>query len=197
MIIKKAELETVAVLPSQYPKLMLPEIALAGRSNVGKSSMINRVLNRKALARTSSTPGKTRTINFYCINEQVRLVDLPGYGYAKASKDEKVKWGKMIEDYLETRENLRIVFLVVDLRHEPSENDKMMMEWIRAYGLNFAIICTKSDKLTRNQVNKNLAVIKKSLMLSSEDVIIPFSSQTGDGKDRILSLINANISYQE
>lgn len=193
MIIKKAELEAVAVAESQYPKSETPEIAFAGRSNVGKSSMINKLVNRKALARTSSTPGKTRTINFYNINDELRLVDLPGYGYAKVSKEEKKKWGDMIENYLHNREQLRLVVLVVDLRHEPTANDKMMLEWIKANGQRFAVIATKSDKLTKNELNKNIPMAKKALQLETDDIFIPFSSESGEGKDKILALLEGEI----
>ncbi|SKA90131.1 GTP-binding protein [Caloramator quimbayensis] len=191
MIIKKAELAATAVAASQYPKEGYPEAAFVGRSNVGKSSLINSLLNRKSLARISSVPGKTRTINFYNINDEYYFVDLPGYGYAKVSKEEKKKWAGIIEGYLFNRNELKIIFLLVDIRHEPTEDDKLMLEWIKSSNHKFAVIATKSDKLSKNQMIKNINIIKKSLMLSDEDFLIPFSSQTKQNREEILDLIES------
>lgn len=189
MIIKKAEIEITAVSSAQYPGTNFPEVAFAGRSNVGKSSLINSLVNRRALARTSSTPGKTRAINFFNINDELFLVDLPGYGYAKVSKEEKNKWGKMIEDYLNERELLRLVILLVDIRHEPTNDDKLMFDWMRATGSKMVVVATKADKLTKNQMFKNVAMIKKSLSLTPQDVLIPFSSETKQGRDELWEII--------
>lgn len=192
MIIKNAEIEAVAVSPSQYPKGEFPEIALAGRSNVGKSSLINKMVNRKALARTSSTPGKTRTINFYSINDDsLYLVDLPGYGYAKVSKDEKVKWGRIIEEYLYERENLRLVILLVDSRHEPTSDDVLMFQWIKASKKRVVVVATKTDKLTKNQLSKNTHIIKKTLSMEADDKLVLFSAETGAGKDELWGIIES------
>lgn len=196
MIIKKADIYTTAVSPSQYPDTNLPEVAFAGRSNVGKSSLINGLVNRKALARTSSTPGKTRVINFFGVNDAVYLVDLPGYGYAKVSKDEKAKWGGMIEDYLNNREELKLVILLVDIRHEPTKDDKLMFEWMKATGCQMLVVATKADKLTRNQRNKNLAQIRKSLQMSQDDILVHFSSQTKEGRDEVWDIIKNHTSIE-
>lgn len=190
MIIKKAEIEVVAVAPSGYPSTDYPEIALAGRSNVGKSSLINTLVNRKALARTSGTPGKTRTINFFNINDLMYFVDLPGYGYAAVSKSEKEKWGHMIERYLSERKQLKLVVLLVDSRHEPTADDKLMYSWMKSTGLPLLVIATKSDKLSKNQVAKNIRIIRQELGMCSEDMLIPFSSETRIGKDEIWGIID-------
>ena len=174
--INKAELEKVAVLEKQYPLANLPEFAFAGRSNVGKSSFINAMLNRKNLARTSSTPGKTRTINFYKVNEDLRLVDLPGYGYAKVAKKEKEKWAGIINRYLETRENLLETILLVDIRHEPTDLDKQMYDYILQSGFSGIVIATKKDKIKKSQVDKHISVIAKKLGVEHRENIIPFSS---------------------
>ncbi|OLR65324.1 ribosome biogenesis GTP-binding protein YihA/YsxC [Peptoniphilus porci] len=176
MKISKAELEKVAVLEKQYPISNLPEFAFAGRSNVGKSSFINAMLNRKNLARTSSTPGKTRTINFYKVNEALRLVDLPGYGYAKVAKTEKEKWAGIINRYLENRENLLETILLVDIRHEPTNLDKQMYDYIIHSGFSGIVIATKKDKLKRSQVDKQISLISKKLGVEHRENIIPFSS---------------------
>lgn len=197
MIIKKAEIEITAVSSAQYPDNGYPEVAFAGRSNVGKSSLINSLVNRKALARTSSTPGKTRAINFFNINDLLFLVDLPGYGYAKVSKDEKQKWGKMIENYLNGREQLRLVILLVDIRHEPTGDDKLMFEWMKATGSRLVVVATKADKLTKNQMFKNISMIKKSLSLEPEDIFIPFSSETKQGREELWEAIKSNCSISE
>ncbi len=189
-------LEAVAVKKTQYPDAGLPEVAFVGKSNVGKSSLINAMINRKALARTSGSPGKTRTINFYNVEDILMFVDLPGYGYAKASKSEQAKWGAMIEGYLMKREFLKGIILLIDIRHEPGENDKMMYEWLRHYGHKIIIAATKSDKLKRSQINKHLSVIVKSLGLEKEDIIIPFSSENKSGKDELWEVIENIIDYQ-
>lgn len=189
MIIKKAELEAVAAQPKQYPTLDIPEVAFAGRSNVGKSSLLNLLTNRKSLARVSGNPGKTRTINFYRINDTFRIVDLPGYGYAKVSKSESESWGKMMETYLEGRENLVKVVQLVDIRHEPSAQDKQMYEYLRYYGLDGIVVATKADKISRNELQKCMSVIRKSLQMNPEDVIIPVSALKRTGNDRVLEVI--------
>lgn len=189
MIIKTAELIAVGVQPKQYPESNLPEIAFAGRSNVGKSSLINTFLGRKRLARTSSSPGKTQTINFYEINNRFRIVDLPGYGYAKVSKTEREKWGTMIEKYLSTRENLLKVVQLVDIRHEPSTQDKQMYEWLKYYELDGIVVATKSDKISKNQLQKNLSIIRKNLQMSSSDHIFPISSLKRQGQDALMKAI--------
>lgn len=176
MKISKAELEKVAVLEKQYPLANLPEFAFAGRSNVGKSSFINAMLNRKNLARTSSTPGKTRTINFYKVNDSLRLVDLPGYGYAKVAKTEKEKWAGIINRYLENRENLLETILLVDIRHEPTDLDKQMYDYIIDSGFSGIVIATKKDKIKKSQLEKHISVIAKKLGVEHRENIIPFSS---------------------
>lgn len=189
MIIKKAELTAVAVAPSGYPEIGYPEVALAGRSNVGKSSLINKLLNRKALARTSGTPGKTRTINFYNINDEIHLVDLPGYGYAKVSKVEKEKWGGIIETYLNFRPELKMLIQLVDIRHEPTADDKLMYSWIKQKNLPTVVVMTKADKISKNQQFKNISVIKKALEVSGDDKYVIFSSETGQGREELLNFI--------
>lgn len=176
MKINKVELERIAVNKTQYPKPHLPEIAFAGRSNVGKSSFINSMVNRKNLARTSGKPGKTRTINFYNINDEFRLVDLPGYGYAQVSKSEKEKWGYIIEEYLSSRENLIDVILLVDIRHQPTELDLMMYNWIKAFGFSGLVIATKADKITRGKYKSQINMLKKQLEIADEKLILPYSS---------------------
>ncbi|HBA64093.1 MAG TPA: YihA family ribosome biogenesis GTP-binding protein [Lachnospiraceae bacterium] len=189
MVIKSVNLETVCGITSKLPDNQLPEIAFAGKSNVGKSSLINAMLNRKSLARVSATPGKTQTINFYNINEQMYLVDLPGYGYAKVSEQEKARWGKLIERYLHGSKKLKAVFLLVDIRHTPSANDKMMYEWIVDQGYYPIIIATKLDKIKRSQVAKNVKAIKEGLALVPGTEVIPFSSETKQGRDELWELI--------
>jgi GTP-binding protein len=189
MIIRKAEFISSAVDPRQYPDTSLPEIAFAGRSNVGKSSLINLLMNRKNLAKVSSTPGKTRTVNFFDINGSFRIVDLPGYGYAKLSKAETERWGKMMESYLSGRENLIKVFQLVDIRHEPTAQDVQMYEWLKYYGLSGVVIATKSDKVSRNEMNRNKAVISRKLGLEAGDRIIPVSALKRSGTDDVLDLI--------
>ncbi len=193
MVIKSARLETVCGITSKLPRNDKIEIAFAGKSNVGKSSLINGLLNRKALARTSGTPGKTQTINFYNVNEAFYFVDLPGYGYAKVSMNEREKWGKMIERYLNNSEKLVMVFLLVDIRHEPSANDKMMYDWILQSGFSPVIIATKLDKIKRSQLQKNLSIIRKKLGMDSDDTIFAFSAQTKQGRDEIWNYIESNM----
>lgn len=187
MIIKKAELEAVAVKPSQYPEDNMIEIAFAGRSNVGKSSLLNLLTNRKSLARVSGSPGKTRTINFYRINDEFRIVDLPGYGYAKASKAEQATWGEMMEKYLENRQGLKVVAQLVDVRHAPSKQDLQMYEYLKYYGLDGLVILTKADKVSKNELNKNTAMIRKALDLRTEDRTIAVSALKKTGCDRLLA----------
>ena len=190
MNVTKAELIITAGKKSQFPETNMPEVAFAGKSNVGKSSLLNCLVNRKALARTSSQPGKTQTINFYGVQDQIRFVDLPGYGYAKVSKTEREKWGKLIEDYLCNRENLKEVILLVDIRHEVGNNDKMMYDWVAHYYDRVNIIATKADKLNRSQVQKHVAMIKKGLGLRPTDRIMPFSSVTKQGKEEIWNMLD-------
>lgn len=191
MIIRKAELETVCGITSTLPENLLPEFAFAGKSNVGKSSLINGLLNRKALARTSSQPGKTQTINFYHINDELYFVDLPGYGYAKVTQEVKAKWGKMIERYLKSSDVLKCVFLLVDIRHEPSENDKTMYEWILYNGFHPVVIATKLDKIKRSQVAKQVKLVRQGLGMEKDGILIPFSAETKQGKDEIWALIES------
>lgn len=191
MIIRQAELETVCGITSRLPENTKPEVAFAGKSNVGKSSLINGLLNRKSLARTSSQPGKTQTINFYNVNQEVYLVDLPGYGYAKVNQETKAKWGKMIENYLHSSKQLKAVFLLIDIRHEPSANDRDMYEWIVHQGYEPVIIATKLDKIKRSQVQKQLKILREGLKLVPGTKIIPFSAQTRQGREEIWELIDA------
>ena len=197
MKIKNVDLEIVCGITSKLPETDKVEIAFAGKSNVGKSSLINALVNRKALARTSATPGKTQTINFYNINNEMYLVDLPGYGYAKVSESEKEKWGKLIERYLHTSQQLKAVFLLIDIRHDPSANDRMMYEWIVEMGYKPIIIATKLDKLKRSQVQKNVKAIKEGLGVLPGTIIIPFSSETKQGRDEIWDLVENNFLIRE
>lgn len=197
MIIKSAELETVCGITSTLPETEMPEIAFAGKSNVGKSSLINGLLNRKSLARTSSQPGKTQTINYYNINHDLYFVDLPGYGYAQVSVEIRAKWGKMVERYLHTSKQLRLVFLLIDIRHEPSENDCIMYDWIVKNGYEPVIIATKLDKIKRSQIQKNLKIIRQKIQPVEGTIIIPFSAQTKQGKEEILQLIEDWIAESE
>lgn len=189
MIIKSVNLEIVCGITSKLPENQFPEIAFAGKSNVGKSSLINALMNRKSYARISATPGKTQTINFYNINDEMYLVDLPGYGYAKVSESEKEKWGKLIERYLHGSSQLKAVFLLIDIRHEPSGNDKMMYDWVVAQGYQPIIIATKLDKIKRSQVEKHLKILRQGLNLIPGTKIIPFSSMTKQGRDEIWELV--------
>ena len=196
MVIKNINLETVCGITSKLPENELPEIAFAGKSNVGKSSLINALMNRKSYARISATPGKTQTINFYNINEEMYLVDLPGYGYAKVSEKDKIEWGKLIERYLHGSKQLRAVFLLIDIRHDPSANDKMMYHWIVEQGYQPIIIATKLDKIKRSQVQKCIKILKEGLELVPGTKVIPFSSQTKQGRDEIWDLIETEYLNQ-
>ena len=189
MVIKNVNLETVCGITSTLPENLLPEVAFAGKSNVGKSSLINGLMNRKSYARTSSQPGKTQTINFYNINEELYFVDLPGYGYAKVSKETKAKWCKMIERYLRTSKQLRLVFLLIDIRHEPSQNDVDMYDWIVSNGFYPVIIMTKLDKINRSQVQKHTKMIRQKLNVAEGTPMVPFSAVTKAGRDEIWELI--------
>lgn len=193
MVIKKVDLETVCGITSTLPQNNRPEIAFAGKSNVGKSSLINALMNRKSFARISATPGKTQTINFYNINDEIYLVDLPGYGYARVSQKEKENWGKMIEKYLHTSKQLQAVFLLIDIRHEPSGNDKMMYDWIVSQGCPPIIIATKVDKLKRSQVDKHIKMVRQGLGLLPGTRLIPFSSVTKQGREEIWNLVETEI----
>lgn len=193
MHIKQAVLETVCGITSVLPKNDLPEIAFLGKSNVGKSSLINKLMQRKSLARTSQAPGKTQTINYYKINEEIYFVDLPGYGYAKVSQELRQKWGKMIEKYLTTSPSLKLICLLVDIRHEPTENDRLMYDWIKYHGYKVLVILTKADKLKRSVLSKNIKMIEKSLKVSEEDMVVAFSSETGQGRDEVYEIINNTI----
>lgn len=193
MVIKSLSLETVCGITSKLPENTKPEIAFAGKSNVGKSSLINALMNRKSFARTSSQPGKTQTINFYNINDVLYFVDLPGYGYAKVSQEIKAKWGKMIERYLNQSKQLKQVFLLIDIRHDPSENDKNMYDWIVYNGYTPIIIATKLDKIKRSQIQKQVKAIKVGLGITNETIIIPFSAETKQGLEDIWNVIEEVI----
>lgn len=193
MKIKNVELQIVCGITSKLPETDKVEIAFAGKSNVGKSSLINALMNRKSLARTSATPGKTQTINFYNVNDLMYLVDLPGYGYAKVSEKEKIQWGKLIERYLNTSKQLKAVFLLIDIRHEPSANDKMMYDWIVNQGYHPIIVATKLDKLKRSQVQKHVKMIKEGLSLIPGTVVIPFSAETKQGREEIWELMDSYV----
>ena len=197
MVIKNVNLEIVCGVTSKVPDTAYAEVAFAGKSNVGKSSLINALMNRKALARTSAKPGKTQTINFYNINDAMYLVDLPGYGYAKASEEVKAKWGKMIENYLHTSKQLKAVFLLIDIRHDPSANDRMMYEWMVYQGFAPIIIATKLDKIKRSQIQKNVKAIREGLNVQPGTTIIPFSAETKQGRDEIWELIDSFVLPQE
>ena len=189
MKITKSDIEAVAVKPSQYPPDNLKEIAFAGRSNVGKSSLLNLLTGRKKLARVSGSPGKTRTINFYLINDAFRIVDLPGYGYAKVSKSVSQDWGEMMEKYLSGRQNLVKVIQLVDIRHEPSKQDVEMYNYLRYYGLDGIVVATKADKVSRNQIPKQLKQIRQTLKLGKEDIVIPVSALKRTGYEELLDVI--------
>lgn len=197
MVIKNVELETVCGVTSMLPDNKLPEVAFAGKSNVGKSSLINALMMRKSLARTSAQPGKTQTINFYNINKEIYLVDLPGYGYAKASEKEREAWGQMIERYLNTSEKLRAVFLLVDIRHSPSANDKQMFEWMAYVGYDPIVIATKLDKIKRSQIDKQIKIIRQGLGADKETIIVPFSAETKQGRDIIWDFMDQVIENEE
>lgn len=194
MIIKNAELETVCGITSVLPDNQMPEVAFAGKSNVGKSSLINGLLNRKSLARTSQEPGKTQTINFYNVNKELYFVDLPGYGFAKVSKEVQQKWGVMIENYLKSSKQLKAVMLLIDIRHEPSANDRNMYEWIVYNGYKPVIIATKLDKINRSQKDKHIKIIRQGLNVLPDTVILPFSAKTKQGREEILDFISSVTS---
>jgi GTP-binding protein len=194
MIVKKAELVAVAVRPAGYPPDDMPEIAFAGRSNVGKSSLLNLLTGRKSLARVSGNPGKTRTINFYCINDAFRIVDLPGYGYAKLSKSITAQWGDMVEAYLKGRNGLSLVVLLVDIRHKPSAQDVQLFEWLRHYEIDTLTVATKADKISRGAVAVQLSLIRETLGLSQEDRILPVSALKRTGVDELLAAIGTVVS---
>lgn len=197
MVIKSVELEIVCGVTSKLSLTDKPEIAFAGKSNVGKSSLINGLMNRKSLARISSQPGKTQTINYYNINNCMYLVDLPGYGYAKVSIAEKEKWGKMIENYLHTSKQLKAVFLLIDIRHEPSANDKQMYEWIVCQGYEPIIIATKLDKIKRSQVAKHISMIRKGLAVKPGTEVLPYSALTKQGREEIWALMDGLLGFEE
>jgi len=187
--ITKSEFITSAVLPSQYPVDNRFEVAFVGRSNVGKSTLINALTNRRKLAKVSSTPGKTRLINFFLINEKIYIVDLPGYGYAKVSKVEQAKWGDIIQRYLLKRPQLKRVVLLVDSRHKPTSEDVIMRNWIKHYGYETIVVCTKSDKISKTEIIKNNRIIRETLQLDENEVLINFSSTTKIGKDKLLEIL--------
>ena len=190
MIIKNVSLETVCGITSKLPDSKYPEVAFAGKSNVGKSSLINALMNRKSLARTSAQPGKTQTINYYNINDAMYFVDLPGYGYAKANENVKAQWGKMIEDYLHKSKALKKVFLLIDIRHAPSNNDCIMYDWILDHGYEPIIIATKLDKINRSQIQKQVKLIKTTLNVVPGTVIVPFSAETKQGREEIYDILD-------
>ena len=190
MIIKKVSLETVCGVTSRLPDNMHPEVAFAGKSNVGKSSLINALMNRKSLARTSAQPGKTQTINYYNINDAIYFVDLPGYGFARANEKVKAEWGRMIEDYLHRSKQLLAVFLLIDIRHAPSENDRIMYDWICRNGYQPTLIATKLDKIKRSQVQKQLKLIRSTLNVQEGSILIPFSAETKQGRDEIYEILD-------
>lgn len=195
MVIKQINLETVCgVTTKEFPDNIHPEVAFAGKSNVGKSSLINALMNRKSYARTSQKPGKTQTINYYNINDEIYFVDLPGYGFASVSEEVKAKWGKMIERYLHSSKQLKLVFLLIDIRHEPSGNDKLMYEWILDQGFHPVIIATKLDKINRSQIQKQVKLIKTKLNAEKNTVVIPFSAETKQGRDEIYEILDAIIA---
>lgn len=196
MVIKNVSLETVCGITSSLPENTHLEVAFAGKSNVGKSSLINALMNRKSLARTSSQPGKTQTINFYNINDELYFVDLPGYGYAKANEAVKAQWGKMIENYLYKSKKLKAVFLLLDIRHAPSANDRTMYDWIIKHGYQPILIATKLDKLKRSQVAGQVKLIRQTLKVRPEAVLIPFSAQTKQGRDEIYALLDSFLEQE-
>jgi GTP-binding protein len=191
MKVNNAEIIISAVKPEQYPGGIMPEFALAGRSNVGKSSFINKMLNRKNLARTSSKPGKTQTLNFYLINEQFHFVDVPGYGYAKVSKSEREAWGKMLETYITSREQLRAVLLIVDLRHPPSKDDVLMYDFLKHYQIPVIVIATKADKIPKSKWQKHVRITKETLNMLESDLLVMFSSETGYGKEKAWAVLES------
>lgn len=194
MVVKNAKLEATAVKPEQYPEKNLQEVVFVGRSNVGKSSIINSLANRKSLARVGSTPGKTRVINFYNIDDKLYLVDLPGYGYAGVSKTMKASWGNIVETYLNTRENIQLIIMLVDIRHKPTQDDKIMYEWLAANMVRHVVVASKADKISRSAIKPRLKEIKDALGVSDEVKIIPYSSENGAGRDELWTMIEESIS---
>jgi len=197
MIIRNVNLETVCGVTSEFPENNHPEVAFSGKSNVGKSSLINALMNRKSLARTSSQPGKTQTINYYNINQEIYFVDLPGYGYANANQSVKAKWGRMIEKYLQQSKQLRSIFLLIDIRHAPTDNDRTMYDWIVFNGYKPIIIATKLDKIKRSQVQKQLKLIRTTLGLDGDTIMIPFSSETKQGREEIYEILDQIILRED
>ena len=197
MVIKTIQLENVVGITSKIPVNTHPEIAFAGKSNVGKSSLINALMNRKSFARTSQSPGKTQTINYYNINNEVYFVDLPGYGYATANEEIKAKWGKMIEDYLHQSKQLKAVCLLLDIRHAPSENDCIMYEWIRKQGYKPVIIATKLDKIKRSQIQKQLGILRQGIGADEDTILLPFSSETKQGREELYDLIDSWLGEEQ
>ncbi len=197
MIIKNVSLETVCGITSKLPDSKYPEVAFAGKSNVGKSSLINALMNRKSLARTSAQPGKTQTINYYNINDAIYFVDLPGYGYAKASESVKAQWGKMIEDYLHKSKMLKKVFLLIDIRHAPSNNDCIMYKWILDHGYEPIIIATKLDKINRSQIQKQMKLISTTLQTVPGTLMVPFSAETKQGREEIYAILDSLLETEE
>jgi len=197
MIIRNVNLETVCGVTSEFPENNHPEVAFSGKSNVGKSSLINALMNRKSLARTSSQPGKTQTINYYNINQEIYFVDLPGYGYANANQSVKAKWGRMIEKYLQQSKQLRSIFLLIDIRHAPTDNDRTMYDWIVFNGYKPIIIATKLDKIKRSQVQKQLKLIRTTLGLDGDTIMIPFSADTKQGREEIYEILDQIILRED
>lgn len=197
MVIKNVSLDIVCGITSKLPENSRPEVAFAGKSNVGKSSLINALMNRKSLARTSSEPGKTQTINYYNVNDEIFLVDLPGYGYARANEKVKAQWGRMIEDYLHESRQLKAVFLLIDIRHEPSGNDKLMYDWILHNGYQPIIIATKLDKISRGQTQRQVSLIRRTLGTGQDTVVIPFSASTKQGRDEIYDILDKILEDTE
>lgn len=197
MVIKNVSLETVCGITSKIPDNLLPEVAFAGKSNVGKSSLINALMNRKSLARTSSQPGKTQTINFYNINNEIYFVDLPGYGYTRANEEVKAKWGKMVENYLHRSRQLKAVFLLIDIRHAPGSNDCIMYDWIKKQGYQPIIIATKLDKIKRSQLTKQVSLIKSTLKAGDDTAVIPFSAESKQGRDEIYTVLDKFLEQSE
>jgi len=197
MIIRNVNLETVCGVTSEFPENNHPEVAFSGKSNVGRSSLINALMNRKSLARTSSQPGKTQTINYYNINQEIYFVDLPGYGYANANQSVKAKWGRMIEKYLQQSKQLRSIFLLIDIRHAPTDNDRTMYDWIVHNGYKPIIIATKLDKIKRSQVQKQLKLIRTTLGLDGDTIMIPFSSETKQGREEIYEILDQIILRED
>jgi len=193
MVVKNAKLEATAVKPEQYPEKNLQEVVFVGRSNVGKSSIINSLANRKSLARVGSTPGKTRVINFYNIDDKLYLVDLPGYGYAGVSKTMKASWGNIVETYLNTRENIQLIIMLVDIRHKPTQDDKIMYEWLAANMVRHVVVASKADKISRSAIKPRLKEIKDALGVPDEVKIIPYSSENGVGRDELWTMIEESI----